>query len=259
MWANKKGTQVDETGRLCVAANYFPAWTGEKCTYQVLGKWAETLWQQYKLETTLYEEYLYKSRDGVTSRIKNLDLCREHDVETEEQAVIEANTKRIRSNPSIYTPPETPRVVQDWLSLFAADRLRYPVLIIRGPSFSGKTERAKSFFWRPLELKIGPLTHFPNTMRDFDRRKHDGIILDDIRDLTFLADQQDKLQGKYDARIEFATTPGGQCAYKKYLFAIPIVATINYSTANMGLLERHDWLGNGGNRVVVDFDGAQFS
>ena len=79
----------------------------------------------------------------------------------------------------------------------------------------------------------------------------DGVILDDLRDLRFLTDHQDSIQGKYDTPVEFASTQGGTCAFKKYLFATPIVATANYSAANLGFLETHDWLGNRDNRVVI--------
>ena len=48
------------------------------------------------------------------------------------------------------------------------------------------------------------------------------------------------------------------CAFKKYLFAVPIIATANYSTANLGLLEQHDWLGNKDNRIVVHFQPGWF-
>ena len=92
-------------------------------------------------------------------------------------------------------------------------------------------------------------------MRKFDRRRHDGLILDDIRDLEFLARQQDKLQGKCDAPVEFASTPGGTCSYTKYLFKVPVVVTLNKSTANLQYLREHDWLGKPGNRVLVEFDG----
>ena len=57
---------------------------------------------------------------------------------------------------------------------------------------------------------------------------------------------------KYNGTVEFATTPGGACAYHLDLFAIPVVATINYSTKNRELLNTHDWLGNAGNRVLVE-------
>ena len=108
-----------------------------------------------------------------------------------------------------------------------------------------------------LRLKIGDLEHFPEKMREFCRHKHDGLVLDDVRDLQFVDNHQEKLQGKYDSVVEFASTPGGTCAFKKYLFAVPVVVTINMSTRNLGFLDNHDWLGKPANRVLVRFgDGA---
>ena len=79
------------------------------------------------------------------------------------------------------------------------------------------------------------------------------LILEEMRDLQFIIDHQEKLQGKYDALVEFGSTPGGVCAFKKDLFAIPIVITINFSTKNLSFLETCDWLSLPENRVVVDF------
>ena len=39
VWANKKGTVRDSDGKLCVAANYEPAWTESKDTYSVKAEW----------------------------------------------------------------------------------------------------------------------------------------------------------------------------------------------------------------------------
>ena len=92
-------------------------------------------------------------------------------------------------------------------------------------------------------------------MRQFRHGVHDGIVLDDVRDLQFIADHQDKLQGKYDTFVEFASTAGGTCAYRKDLFAVPIAATVNHSTLNLKFLDTHDWLGNPGNRHVIYYRG----
>ncbi len=72
--------------------------------------------------------------------------------------------------------------------------------------------------------------------------------------MDFIAQHQHVLQGKYDERVEFASTPGGQCAYRRWLYRVPFVATINYSTANLDYLRSHDWLSKAGNCVVVEFD-----
>ena len=144
----------------------------------------------------------------------------------------------------------------DWLRQFDCDALRYPILIVLGPSRAGKTEWAKSLFASPLEIKIGSLTFFPDKLQEFKRGVTDGLVLDDVRDLQFIVDHQEKLQGKYDCLVEFGSTTGGTCAYRLDLFRIPVVVTVNYSTANLQWLEEHDWLGNPGNRVVVRFGEA---
>ena len=69
---------------------------------------------------------------------------------------------------------EVPEVTA-WLQLFQHDALRYPVLLLLGQSMSGKTEFANSLFKKPLELKIGPLLHFPDKLRSFDRKMHNGF------------------------------------------------------------------------------------
>ena len=62
VWANKVGTCRDSRGALCVAGNYFPCWTAETITYEVLDQWPQTLWRQYQINHETWEEYLFKCR-----------------------------------------------------------------------------------------------------------------------------------------------------------------------------------------------------
>ena len=119
------------------------------------------------------------------------------------------------------------------------------------PSRAGKTEFAKSLFRRPLVLGVGDLEHFPEGMRCFKKGYHDGVVLDDLRDLRFLVNHQEKVQGKYNALVEFGSTPGGKCAYFRDLFCTPVVATANFSTKGLDLLEQDDFLGHSHNRVLL--------
>jgi len=253
VWADKVGTHRTPDGRPCRAGNYEPAWTNAARTYAVKGKWADSLWKAHKLEHSVYEEYVYSCRDGVVSRKRNLDAVREREAQTASVADIETRVARIRSNPALFRPFPHVAAAAAWLARFASDALRYPLLFAVGPSGTGKTEWAKSLFRNPLELKIGALACFPERMRSFQRGVHDGIVLDDVRDLHFVINNQDKLQGKYDAEVEFASTQGGHLSYKKDLFAIPIVITANLTTENLDYLDVNDFLGNESNRVVVRF------
>ena len=89
-------------------------------------------------------------------------------------------------------------------------------------------------------------------MRSFRRKYHDGLVLDDLRDMYFLIRHQEKVQGKVDVESEFASTPSGNYAYSKWLWKVPVVVTANYTTRNLDLLRDNDFLANEGNRVLVE-------
>ena len=257
VWANKEGTARGEDGQLLVAGNYEPAWTRSRYTYTVAGSFLDKLFRAYKLSEDVYEEYVYLARDGVNYRKKNLDACRERARELKMERDIAERVKRIRADPALYQPFKPVPEAQAWLRLFEKKALRYPLLVAHAPSYCGKTEWAISLFQRPLELKVGTLQHFPEAMRRFDKDKFDGLVLDDVRDLAFLSEHQEKLQGKYSCPIEFASTPGGQCAYWRDLFRVPVVVTVNDSTKNLALLKSgaHDFLGKTENVFYLRFGG----
>ena len=247
-FADKIGTVRDRRGKRCTAGNYYPCWaTDVASTYPVPGRWPEALWKAHKLDHAIYESYLFLCRDGVLAKKRNLEAVKEREEAAKEAEEMAAVVKRIRRS---FQFPEIPEV-RAWLDKFKVEADRYPFLLFLAKSRAGKTESAKSLFKSPLELKVGKLQHFPDSMRLFDRKVHDAIILDDVRDLNFLVQNQEKIQSKYDARIEFGSTPGGQCAFDRWLWKVPLVVTANFSTSGLDLLEKDDFLSNPSSRVVV--------
>ena len=110
------------------------------------GKWPEALWKQRKLTNQQYEAYLYLTRDGVLARRQNPDAVREHQAAAAEEEAMQANT---RENPALYQAFAAVRAAREWLATFREDRLRYPLLVVMGRSFTGKTEWVKSLFHNP--------------------------------------------------------------------------------------------------------------
>ena len=252
VFADKVGTQREADGRPCFEGNHVPVWVKAQkgqSRYAVLGKWCENLWKERKLAHHTYEEYLYLCRDGVQGRKRNLDEVEAWEKRREEKEEREAATKRVRN--SLFQPFEAVPVAEAWLSLFEQELDRYPFLVVLARSRAGKTEWAKSLFKTPLVLQVGDLEHFPDGMRKFDRKLHDGIVLDDLRDFYFCVRHQEKLQGKVDTEVEFAATPSGKHAYSKWLWKVPVVVTANFTTRNSDLLQQNDFLANGDNRVLV--------
>ena len=85
------------------------------------------------------------------------------------------------------------------------------------------------------------------------RKFHDGIVLDDVRDLQFVVEHQEKLQGKYNGVVQFASTAGGTCAFWKDLWKVPVVLTVNNSTRNLSFLATDDFCSKPGNVVFLSF------
>ena len=117
----------------------------------------------------------------------------------------------------------------------------------------GKTEWASSLFKNPLKLQVGSRTYFPEGMREFNKRKFDAVILDDVRDLEFVREHHEKFQGKYDYQVPFAPTPGGTCAYKRDLYKVPFVLTVNNSTRNLDFLMSDDFCNKPENVYFLSF------
>ena len=92
-----------------------------------------------------------------------------------------------------------------------------------------------------------------NSLRALNRKIHDGLVLDDVRDLNFLANNQENIQST--GVVEFASTSGGQRAFQKELYRLPIVGAVNDSTYNLQLLQDHDFLSGRENVWVLSFSG----
>ena len=254
VFANKKGTVLDDKAEPIYWGNYGPDWCEHtKYHYEVKVAWPQQLWKRHKLEHEVWEAYMVLCRDGLHARQNNLNRVREAEEKRENAAERAAVVKRFKADPSKIRPFKTFSVIETWRAIMLQERQRYPILVIVGEPDKGKTQLAKSIFPCPLQLDIGILTVFPNVMRSFSRKKHGSIVLDDIRDMKFVTDHQHVLQSRYDDdEIPFACTNGGTVEYTKYLYRVPFIVTANPSTSNLEYLQSHPWLGLPVNRYVLE-------
>ena len=200
------------------------------------------MWKAYKLEDQVYyQEYLFLCKDKLVSKKRNFETFRAWHRSQQLENAIEQRTSRIKSTPELYQPFARVLAAEEYLALFKAEAMRYPVLLVHAPSYAGKSEWAVSLFKKPLYLELGALGLWPPGMRQLDRDVHDGLVLDDLRDLEFIHANQEKLQGKYNRPVTLFNTPGGELACTVDLYRLPIVFTINNSTKNLSLLQTHDF------------------
>ena len=261
VFVDKIGTIHRPCGSPCVCGNRGPAWAGMLSSYapRGMGRWAENLFRKRLLTQTYYDELIVLCRDNVPGLKRNLDAVVAGEAALADKREMAEVTERLAKIPHLNRPYKTLPEVEEWKATLKEDRDRFPILIVHGGSLVGKTRYAMSLFPNPLLLRIGilPATTWPDQMRGFRRSHHGAIVLDDVRDLSWIALNQDRLQGS-NCMTEFGTTPGGGLKHEHYLYRVPMIATINNSTANLDLLTEHDWLGNSGNRVLLTLAEAPY-
>ena len=132
--------------------------------------------------------------------------------------------------------------MEDWRAAHAEVAFRYPILLILGPSYAGKTQFAMSIFERPLVLRVGASLTFPDGLRRWTKGSgYDGIVLDDVRNLDFVTLQQDTLQS-CNMIQEFGRSGTGMYCFYRNLFQVPFVLTVNWTTQGLKKLLTDDFM-----------------
>ena len=133
--------QVEKEGTLYTASNYF-AWTG---TWVPDVPWVVSLWKQHKLNHQAYLKLSVKLRDGHDRR----KACVESVVAAEAALAFEAMQSEARALISLTQLPfkPFPQDVCDWMAQYREARERYKMLVLHGPSCTGKSKLARQRPW----------------------------------------------------------------------------------------------------------------
>ena len=214
-------------GTLRTDHNYKP-WTN----YRVAGKWLDDLWTDRKLDHSTYLDLALQVRLGFASRKRDLDmvLAREADSRID-QTIAEVDGELDKLKAPFRTFPE----VTAWEDSFLLLDFRWKLLALVADSASGKSSFAESLFAKPYVLTVEDAEHLD--LRDFDRDRHDGIVLDNVNSWQQLLSWRALLQARN------AKTRGGQSAtnvyaYTQYLFGVAIAVTVDLDAPDAHLTDR---------------------
>ena len=152
--------KIESRSNLVAFQDYYPD-KSRLDKFRLQGKLTDDAWLRYHSFLTIgfskaYEDIRAKRKYAEDEKIHKM---------RKEQADIEA---LLRSSGKL-KPFRTYEPVQRWLAHFGDHRVRYPVLLLLGPSHRGKTEYAKSLFAKPLVLTVGSSNMIPNGLRNYER------------------------------------------------------------------------------------------
>ena len=223
-------------GKLRRAANYRPF-----DDYRVMGKWLDDLWTDGKLGHDVYEEMATRVRVGFSTRKRDLELVKAAEEEAKvdkEICEVDAELDKIRAPPRVFA------VVAAWEDTYLELRFRWNLLVLVADSAAGKSSFAETRFDNPYILTVEDAEQLD--LKSFERRKHDGIVLDNVNSWGQLLSWRAILQAR-NAKSRGRQSATNVYSYVQYLFGVPIIATIDLDAPDAYLVDpssdkRSKWL-----------------
>lgn len=209
--------------------------------YEVNPHWLSSLWAVGKLSHDQYERYLLQCRKSYRGLHQNfeavvLDERAEKLKDYQAHVAKQLATTRLpfrAPNDSLF--PFLPKFLEqfDW----AKDR--YMIYGLQGPSQAAKTSFTKALFKSPFVVTVQGQETLD--LRDFKYGFHDALILDNVNSLDLVLANRALLQSNNDThRLGVSST--GIYSYAVYLWAVPVVLTMDLDVNTAEALKRSEWL-----------------
>ena len=111
--------------------------------------------------------------------------------------------------------------------------------ILQGPSRAAKTSFTKSLFARPFVYTCQDGDTLD--LRGFRYGHHDALILDNLVDFSLILKYRALLQANNDEH-RLGQSATGMYSYGVYLWATPILATVDLEVDAVGAIAASEWL-----------------
>ena len=215
--------------------------------FHVAGEWVMQLVQQGKITYMAARSELVKGAKNLQRLLPDLDRwwseMRKEDIDTRRERIL----RKLRP---MQRPFRRIAAVQEWMKCFEEDRLRYPFLVLTGPSQTGKTQFALSLGTESTAMQLNMATAPEADLRKFDHRIHRVLVFDEISPAQVL---KQKLMFQAPLNVVTLGSSNTNCyAYEVWLHSVKMVLCSNKWREQVAVLDAADqeWLAS--NSVVID-------
>lgn len=229
-------TSVEKLGTLYTATNYAP-WTG---LWTPEEHWLKSLWKGHKLSHDQYMRLSILFRDGHDRRKQCVDAVRAAELSascSEEKRQARALIERA----ALPFKP-LPDIVQQWKQQYDQPKERYQMLVLHGPSCTGKSRLARSLFGVEQTLVVDVQHAAHPDLRNFRRCDHKAVLFDEVASPKFIVDNKKVLQAHVDGAI-LGQSATQLYTYEIFLWRTPLMLTTNsydyseYSASDQNWIE----------------------
>ena len=241
-WVGAFYCQCPKIGQVFSAGSYEP-FTG----YPVNGDWVFHLVQQQKIEYEDAKSLIVRCGRGIQRRLQDLNTWKTAKGEMDARAYVDA-AQKVHAETNL--PKRDVETVEKWKADNTKPMMRRKkILVLAGPTGTGKTEYVKALFGcqNVLELNAAGMQH--PCLRSFDPHTHSCILWDEAE--AFLIAQNRKLFQCPASFVELGFSPTGNLTYTVMVNKAVMVVCSNRWDEQLADLPRgdRDWIK--GNCVVV--------
>ena len=237
-------------GALYSASNY-PPWEGG---WAPEVSWVTSLYRQHKLSHDALLLLSAKLRDGGHDRRK---AAVEASRATEAAAAFaeeQAEARRLLLSKALPFKPLCPQI-ESWRMSFEEVEERYKMLVLHGPSRTGKSRLARSLFGldRTLVVDVQHAEH-PD-LHGYRRHQHLAILLDEVASPKFIVGNKKLLQAHVDGAL-LGQSATQMFTYGVFLWRTPVILTTNNWDLSSLAGDELEWVSS--NCVAVQVDTPVF-
>ena len=222
-------------GALFSATNY-PPWTGvwvPETAYVV------SLYRQHKLGHDRYLSLSAMLRDGHDRRQASVAAVKITEVAEAFQAERAWAREQILKKSLPFKP--LPASIENWMMSYAEVGERYRMLVLYGPSCTGKTRLARSLFGEGRTLVVDVQHAEHPDLHGFRRHHHLAVVLDEVAKPAFIAENKKLLQAHVDGAI-LGQSATQLYTYEIFLWRVPIILTINNWDLSGLAADQREWI-----------------
>jgi hypothetical protein len=210
--------QVDKMGKIFWTSNY-AAW---EAGWVPEAQWVTSLWKKHKISTDTYLALSLQLRDQHDRRKVMAEVVMADTSQAAHQEESDLALFLIGRTAKPFKP--LPDVVQEWRLQYAEALDRYKLLVLFGPSRTGKSRLGRALYADTLVVDVQHAEH-PD-LRGYIRGRDTAILLDEASSPQFIVDNKKLLQAHIDgAKLGQSSTQ--KFSYEIFLWRTPIIVTTN--------------------------------
>ena len=226
--AHKQGALFSDTNYLVWAGAWVPD-----------AAWVVGLWRQHKLDHDRFLQLSALLRDGHDRRKACVEAVRTNEAASAFEQECAWARQLILAKAKPFKPLH-PEVVQ-WMKEYDEAEERYRMLVLYGPSRTGKSRLARSLFGVEKTLVVDVQHAEHPDLRCFRRAEHKALLLDEVADPSFIVKNKKLLQAHVDG-AKLGQSPTQLFSYEVFLWRVPIMLTTNNWCLDALTEEEREWV-----------------